>query len=402
MATPPNIAAPNLPTPPAEPDQRWTTQLLSVLRLFFNQVTNALNLYLRYIGISSTSITVGLPITLTAPVVVNENGALASTVTLNGGGLSSLFMKSAYASGYTGWRIYNDQNSNVRALECDYSGSTYGGPLLTGGPTGEAAALYTTGPYPLSIGTNVTEAIRISAAGNAVFNAPSSGAHTINGQASIVTLNGVAAANSYITWQTATVVKGYIGTDGGAIIGGGTGTSFGFRSEVDAIIISGAGSFTIRYSSTGNLSVPAPGSGSHAINGAVTFPTVSTTASAANAFLDNAASNNLLRSTSSIRYKTNVMDLSPDFQHTLDTLRAITYTSKAEADDPTKVHYGLIAEEVDQVDGKLVHYTKNELGELIPDGVQYDRLVVLLLKKIQLMDIEIKVLRDSIKSNSEG
>ena len=93
-------------------------------------------------------------------------------------------------------------------------------------------------------------------------------------------------------------------------------------------------------------------------NGAWYFPTVGTTVSGANAVLNNASSpaNQLLRSTSSHRYKADVRDLEPDDLATIDQLRPIKYRSLAKADDPRKEHFGLIAEEVHQVDPRLVHY----------------------------------------------
>jgi hypothetical protein len=117
-----------------------------------------------------------------------------------------------------------------------------------------------------------------------------------------------------------------------------------------------------------------PGSGGH-----VTFPSIATTASAANAFIDTGLNNALLRSTSSIRYKTDVQDVDPQMINRLSELRPITYRSKAPADDPNRRWIGLIAEEVDGVYPELVNYDK----EGRPDGVQYERLTVLLLKEIQ-------------------
>ena len=60
------------------------------------------------------------------------------------------------STGYSGFRIYNDILSNVRALEIDYSGSAYAGPLILAGPSGEQAAIVTTGAYPLVFGTGNT------------------------------------------------------------------------------------------------------------------------------------------------------------------------------------------------------------------------------------------------------
>lgn len=121
------------------------------------------------------------------------------------------------------------------------------------------------------------------------------------------------------------------------------------------------------------------------INGsaAVQFNNVSTTASAANAFLDNANSNNLLRSTSSRRYKTNINDLQVTDE--LLKMRPVTYTSLSKSDNPNTVHLGFIAEEVDQVDQRLVYYVDSDSGN-IPESVQYERITVLLVAHIQRLE----------------
>ncbi len=43
MATQTNIAAPNLPIPPGDPDKGWILQFLSILRLFFIQLVSSVN-----------------------------------------------------------------------------------------------------------------------------------------------------------------------------------------------------------------------------------------------------------------------------------------------------------------------------------------------------------------------
>ncbi len=70
------------------------------------------------------------------------------------------------ATGYSTFRLYNNLNSNVRALEMDYSGSTYAGSLVTGGPTGESASISTTGAFPLVFGTSNTARMIITSGGN--------------------------------------------------------------------------------------------------------------------------------------------------------------------------------------------------------------------------------------------
>ena len=142
------------------------------------------------------------------------------------------------------------------------------------------------------------------------------------------------------------------------------------------------------------------------IAGATTFAGVSTTASAANAYLDNSNSNNLLRSTSSIRYKTDVQDLSLDYaEQIVDELRPITYISKADADDKTVRWFGFIAEEVESVAPRLVSYSNDADGNLVADGVQYERISVALIaslkalkKKVAARDAIIAQMQDDIIS----
>jgi hypothetical protein len=97
------------------------------------------------------------------PLIVQKNGTTA--VTLGGtsanleviGDSSTAILRTTTASGYAGLRVYNDQNSSLRALEIDYFGSTYS--------AGEMAWIGTTGAYPLSLATNNTIRFQIGATG---------------------------------------------------------------------------------------------------------------------------------------------------------------------------------------------------------------------------------------------
>jgi hypothetical protein len=75
-------------------------------------------------------------------------------------------LRSTSTTGYTSLRLYNDLNSSGNALEIDYSGSAYSGSLLTSGATGQAAAIATTGAFPLMLGTNNTARVTINSSGN--------------------------------------------------------------------------------------------------------------------------------------------------------------------------------------------------------------------------------------------
>lgn len=163
--------------------------------------------------------------------------------------------------------------------------------------------------------------------------------------------------------------------------------------------------------------------------GAAFFPTIGTTASAANAFLNSGSSpaNSLLRSTSSIRYKTDVETLDQQYSSNALNLRPVWYRSLADADRKDWSWFGLIAEEVAEVEPRLVHWSYpdeafedvqvertrvdsdgNEVTEMeterqlkvgaqmIPDGVQYDRLTVLLLDLVKRQQEDIEQLKADV------
>lgn len=272
----------------------------------------------------------------------------------------------------------------------------------------------------------------------------SSGALTLTGG---LTINGTPAANIGLTLSSS--VSGanafglYMGSmtltpNSGTVgvfqyVGGGTvnttsGTipgAYGLYSEV--IAKTGANPITVAYGAyfaaqtQGATNYSQFSAGTAYFGGAALFPGVSTTASAANAFLDAGAFNNLLRSTSSAAYKQDVEDLDPTYARKALELRPIWYRSKAPADRKDWSWYGLIAEEVAKVDPRLVHWSYPEsaydtvldplpanprTGEIdhverkvlkpgsakVPDGVQYDRLSVLNLKLIQDLVARIEAL----------
>ena len=100
-----------------------------------------------------------------------------------------------------------------------------------------------------------------------------------------------------------------------------------------------------------------------------------TTASAANMWIG--SSGVFGRSTSALKYKQDIRDVE-DFDISL--LRPVRYKSKCEGDDQTKDHLGLIADEAAEA-GFEELVTRNADGEV--EGFQYERLTVVLLKKLQ-------------------
>ena len=194
------------------------------------------------------------------------------------------------------------------------------------------------------------------------------------------------------------------GNFGGFIQGyGSSGNSFGLLVEAGY-----TGDNPVYVTNYGNTNLLFAGQG----NGSWFFPLVGTTAAAANVtFAAGTYANSILKSTSSIRYKKNVRTL--DTSAHLMKLRPVVYNSTAAADDDSVDHLGLVAEEVADVDPRLVHFEPESLGfephptvpkthvqkfgPKRPDGVQYERLTVLLLDAFQKLRAEVDALKASQK-----
>ncbi|WIM97710.1 tail fiber domain-containing protein [Actinoplanes oblitus] len=119
--------------------------------------------------------------------------------------------------------------------------------------------------------------------------------------------------------------------------------------------------------------------------------TDATTSSDANAYLDS-SSQQLKRSTSSRRYKTDINDAVIELD-LFRQLRVVSFQDRAEVEAlgvaAAPHHLGLIAEEVHDLGlTQLVQYRDTEDGP-VPDGVQYARLTLGLIQ--QLADAERRI-----------
>lgn len=146
----------------------------------------------------------------------------------------------------------------------------------------------------------------------------------------------------------------------GALSGGGTVTNaYAFVSDsltVSSNVTNAYANYVGSVSGATNNYAFYSNAGIHSFGDVVDFRGSGTTASAANAFLDSGNNNRIYRSTSSIRYKANVNNVTDS--SVVYKLRPVTYTSMCEDDDKSKEWYGFIAEEVELVDNRLVHYSK--------------------------------------------
>ena len=156
-------------------------------------------------------------------------------------------------------------------------------------------------------------------------------------------------------------------------------------NETARITINGSGGVNIASSSgNGYLSVPQAYTG--------------TTGSAANMHI--LSSGVFLRSVSSGKYKTGIEDAEMSYAEELYNLRPVYYKSLGTFDNPDHSHWGFIAEEVAEIDPRLCLFKTTEpdldddgniqrdddgniiettLDEPVVEGVQYDRIIPLLL-----------------------
>ncbi|MGQ0560131.1 MAG: tail fiber domain-containing protein [Sphingosinicella sp.] len=143
-------------------------------------------------------------------------------------------------------------------------------------------------------------------------------------------------------------------------------------------------------------------------DGDLDINTPSTTASAANLHHSGSNQTPLLRVTSSARYKRDVRAVTAAEADRALALAPIAYRSAAPADDPATIHYGLLAEQVAEIEPRLVHWAWQEdqfeeieiggrrvrrvrAGERKrADGVQYERLTVLLLDAVRRLEARVR------------
>ena len=101
-------------------------------------------------------------------------------------------------------------------------------------------------------------------------------------------------------------------------------------------------------------------------------------------------------STSSRKFKTNITTLTDALADKILECRPVSFNSTCDVDNKSKIFYGLIAEEVHEIDTSLVAYEDENAETPIPTSVQYDRFVPHLInlvkrQKAQIATLEAKV-----------
>ncbi len=125
------------------------------------------------------------------------------------------------------------------------------------------------------------------------------------------------------------------------------------------------------------------------------------TANAANLVV--ASNGQIMRSTSSARYKTNIHDLDINTDKLYD-LRPVSYISKIDGNP----YFGLVAEDVAKVIPEMAEYARSKdvipgskSDELIPDAVKYPMLSVLLLEELKKEHAKVQSEAEQVASQAK-
>ena len=250
----------------------------------------------------------------------------------------------------------------------------------------------TTGNYNIAVGTGALNS-----------NTTASNNTAVGYQAGYTNATGV--QNTFMGFQSGQLSTGNLNTYLGAysgflatsginntFLGGGAGYSMttGSKNTIIGNYSGNQGGLDIRTS--GNNIVLSDGDGNPAFyyRSATSAWYMSATydvTSAASANMVIFSGGLMARSTSALKYKQDIRDLE---SMDISALRPVRYKSKCVGDDQTKDHLGLIADEAaDAGFEELV--TRGADGEV--EGFQYERLTVVLLKKLQVQDALITQLK---------
>lgn len=384
---------------------------------------------------SAGNVSVSAPTAGTALTVTAASGANGAIFNQNGtGGTSATFNSTGAVTTVGGGNIAFDTNGNMFFQSAAANTNLSIGSFATN--------------TAITLLTSAASRLTINQSGNVAINAPSSGSSlTVNSlTGNGVQINGPVAGGDIAFQITLPNIDSlWLGSNSSGItnaVGALSGTDYLFTNQARSLSFGTAGQPRLAISATGNVTVNTPTGCCNALtvnsasgqlgigliapnitsnsfgilinagtnasdwpltlqnaattshlfqvrgDGSTFFPLISTTASAANAFLDGANGNNLLRSTSSRRYKTDIAPISNAVASRVLSLTPISYHSKAAADDPSLLWYGLIAEDVAAIEPRLVAYDPQGL----PDGVQYDRVGVLLLSVVKHQQDQIHLL----------
>jgi len=318
------------------------------------------------------------------------------SLSLNGSGSTqSGYLAFIDSSGNLDARIFVD--NSVMNIQADPASATSGSAIAFRTDSSEAMRLDSSGR--LLVGTT-------SGQGNSLLQ--------VQGDAASTAAEGIISLRRGLNTAT---IGGNVGSDIGRItFGANDGTvAATIRSQSDA-----AWSSTSDCPGRLMFSTTADGASSPTermrilSSGAMLVPYIYATTSASAANVIVGSDGNLFRSTSSAKYKTQVEDLQDSYADALLNCRPVWYRSTCELDDATYGYWGFIAEEVAEIDPRLIHWKKTEItydeeGKTIEtacepeaEGVQYDRFVPHLLNLIKRQQTAIEILETKVAALEAG
>jgi len=298
-----------------------------------------------------------------------------------------------------GWStLYNNTGNNNTAVGANVAG-TYNSALYANTTGTENAAFgtsalvsNTTGSNNVAVGSRALVA-NTTASSNTAIGYEAGLALTTGGNNVLMGhYSGIGGAGAALTTATANTFigpsAGYLVTTGSknTFVGAYSGNSgsLDLRTTSNHIVLSdGDGNPRGYFDSSGTFIITRTAASGLASIGVYT----ETTGSAANVFVG--SDGYFKRSTSSLKYKKNVVDTTHGLTDLLK-LRSVTYQGKAEA-DAGKTFGGLIAEEVH--DAGLTEFVQYA-DDGSPDALAYGNMVSLCIKAIQELKAEV----DSLKS----
>ena len=266
--------------------------------------------------------------------------------------------------------------NGIRFTDSDNGVQNFFGAYLS------TAIVGTLNNFPLTIWTNNAERMRITTGGNVGIGSSSPNIGTWNQALTLNTASGNAAYELAVGGSA----QLYLAADN-------SNAYLQVANTTSPLRVYTGGSERMRITSSGQVgigtSTPAAGVQLQVVGGIITCLDVynNTTAAAANMQID--ANGNFARSTSSLKYKTDVRPYDKGLA-TVMQLNPVYYKSK-NINDGGKQFAGLIAEEIHNLGlTEFVQYAKD--GS--PDAISYQNMIALLTKAIQELKAEIETLKN--------
>jgi len=364
--------------------------------------------------------------------------ALALNTTLNNAKKQAVYITSAgnVGIGTTSPQVnlhinQSDSGSNYLQFTNSTTGSTSNDGGLVGINANEEVVLWNYENNPIKFGVNGGEVARIDSSGRLLVGTSTARGNFFNssGQETNFQIEGTGYAGSSAAFVRNSNTSGasylILGKTRGTAVGANTivnasddlgvisfqgsdGSELVQAAEIKAVVDGTPGANDM----PGNLvfSTTADGASSPTERMTITSAGVVRALGVYNETTSNAANMNvsslgtIQRSTSSIKYKTQVEDLDESYADALLECRPVWYRSTCAADDPTHSYWGFIAEEIAEIDPRLVHWKTTEpvvqengsiehiFCEPEPEGVAYDRFVPHLLNLIKRQKEQIEAI----------